>query len=49
MLYVAFGEVLNTFVSGVSFPECVIEDAEGYIFFYCFRENKRKNKRIGGG
>lgn len=33
MLYVAFGEVLNTFVSGVSFPECVIEDAEGYIFF----------------
>lgn len=34
MLYVAFGEVLNTFVSGVSFPECVIEDAEGYIFFF---------------
>lgn len=44
MLYVAFGEVLNTFVSGVSFPECVIEDAEGYIFFFFIALGEIKEK-----
>lgn len=54
MLHVAFVKVLNIFVSGVSFPDCAIEDAEVVfiiiiIIFIVLEERKKKENLWGWG